>query len=94
MDNTIGGLGSGELHWHTDQAYMAEPATGAILYGVEVPEDGPHTYWANLQLAYEALPQETKSRIVSPARYLQLRRTVQGLRRRDRAQRRNSGADA
>ena len=60
---TIGGLGSGELHWHTDQAYMAEPATGAILYGVEVPEDGPHTYWANLQLAYEALPQETKARI-------------------------------
>ena len=61
--HTIGGLGSGELHWHTDQAYMAEPATGAILYGVEVPEDGPHTYWANLHLAYEALPQETKARI-------------------------------
>ena len=61
--HTIGGLGSGELNWHTDQSYVAEPATGAILYGVEVPEDGPHTYWANLQLAYEALPQETKARI-------------------------------
>ena len=61
--DTIGGLGSGELDWHTDQSYMAEPATGAILYGVEVPEDGPQTYWANLQLAYEALPQETKARI-------------------------------
>ena len=60
---TIGGLGSGELAWHTDQAYMAEPATGAILYGVEVPEDGPRTYWANLRLAYEALPAETKARI-------------------------------
>ena len=61
--HTIGGLGSGELNWHTDQSYVAEPATGAILYGVEMPEDGPHTYWANLQLAYEALPQETKARI-------------------------------
>ena len=29
-----------------------------------------------------------------PARYLQLRRTVQGLQRRERAQRRNPGADA
>ncbi len=61
--DTIGGLGSSELDWHTDQSYMAEPATGAILYGVEVPEDGPQTYWANLQLAYEALPQDTKARI-------------------------------
>ena len=34
--DTIGGLGSSELDWHTDQSYMAEPATGAILYGVEV----------------------------------------------------------
>lgn len=60
---TIGGLGSGELAWHTDQAYMAKPATGAILYGVEVPEGGPRTYWANLRLAYDALPSDTKARI-------------------------------
>ena len=60
---TIGGLGSGELAWHTDQAYMENPATGAILYGVEVPEDGPRTYWANLRLAYDALPPSTKARI-------------------------------
>ena len=60
---TIGGLGSSELDWHTDQSYMVEPATGAILYGVEVPDDGPQTYWANLQLAYDALPEETKERI-------------------------------
>ena len=91
---TIGGLGSGELHWHTDQAYMAEPATGAILYGVEVPEDGPHTYWANLQLAYEALPQRDQGADRRPTRYLQIRRTVQRLQRRERAQRRNPGADA
>ena len=60
---TIGGLGSGELAWHTDQAYMENPATGAILYGVEVPENGPRTYWANLRLAYDALPPDTKASI-------------------------------
>jgi taurine dioxygenase len=52
----IGGLGSGELEWHTDQSYMTSPATGAILYGVEVPLGGPDTMWANLALAYDALP--------------------------------------
>lgn len=61
--DAIGGLGSGELAWHADQAYMAKPATGAILYGVEIPEHGPRTYWANLRLAYDALPPHTRARI-------------------------------
>ncbi|MEL0019820.1 MAG: TauD/TfdA family dioxygenase [Rickettsiales bacterium] len=61
--NPIGGLGSGDLDWHSDQSYMPAPATGAILQGVEVPEDGPQTYWANLALAYAALPEATKRRI-------------------------------
>lgn len=60
---SIGGLGVGELGWHTDQSYVADPATGSILYVVEMPRDGANTYWANLQLAYETLPQETKRRI-------------------------------
>ena len=59
----IGGLGSGELDWHTDQSYMKEPATGAILHGVEVPENGPKTYWSNLALAYSSLPELTKRRL-------------------------------
>ena len=28
---SIGGLGAGELDWHTDQSYMIAPATGSIL---------------------------------------------------------------
>jgi len=59
----IGGLGSGELDWHTDQSYMQAPATGAILHGIEVPENGPRTYWANLALAYSSLPDATKRRL-------------------------------
>ena len=60
---SIGGLGAGELGWHTDQSYVADPATGSVLYMVEMPRDGGRTYWANLQLAYDALPEETRTRI-------------------------------
>ncbi len=60
---SIGGLGAGELDWHTDQSYVANPATGAMLYMVESPAEGVPTYWANLRLAYAALPDETKGRI-------------------------------
>lgn len=60
---SIGGLGAGELGWHTDQCYVADPATGSVLYMVEMPRDGANTYWANLHLAYETLPRDTRSRI-------------------------------
>ena len=33
----IGSRGSGELDWHTDQSYMQEPATGAVLHAIEAP---------------------------------------------------------
>ena len=60
---SIGGLGSGELDWHSDQSYMTDPATGALLYMVEMPNEGGATYWANLQQAYDALNEETRSQI-------------------------------
>lgn len=52
----IGGLGLGEVEWHTDQSYVADPATGAMLYALELPRNGGATSWANLQRAFEALP--------------------------------------
>ena len=30
--NPLGGLGDGEVEWHSDQTYMANPATGAALH--------------------------------------------------------------
>lgn len=62
---SIGGLGAGDLGWHTDQSYVMNPATGSVLYMVEMPPDGGRTYWANLKLAYQTLPDATRNRIGS-----------------------------
>lgn len=61
--DTIGGIGQGELAWHTDQSYMANPATGALLYCVETPAGSAPTSWANLESAWDALDHETKAEI-------------------------------
>lgn len=52
----IGGLGDGEIKWHSDQSYVARPATGCLLYAAEIPHTGGDTLWANLGRAYDALP--------------------------------------
>src|SRR5215469_2601821 len=51
----IGGLGDGELQWHSDQSYMMNPATGAMLYAVELPPAGGATFWVDMAAAYAAL---------------------------------------
>jgi taurine dioxygenase len=56
----IGGLGDGEIQWHSDQSYMMEPATGAMLYALELPPDGGTTSWVDLSAAYRGLPDPLK----------------------------------
>lgn len=58
-----GGIGEGELAWHTDLQYMPEPQVYSLLYGIEVPAQGGETEWCNMIRAYAALPEETKERI-------------------------------
>src|ERR1700730_13797688 len=55
-----GGLGDGELQWHSDQSYMMNPASGAVLYAVELPAEGGTTSWVDLSAAYAALPDRLK----------------------------------
>jgi taurine dioxygenase len=47
--------------WHTDLAYTERPALGTILYGMEVPDAGGDTLFANLEAAYEALSDGMKA---------------------------------
>ena len=61
--SNVGLLGDQEVGWHSDQTYRTRPATGAMLYGVEVPATSGRTYWANQYLAYELLPAATKAAI-------------------------------
>jgi taurine dioxygenase len=61
--NPIGGLGDGELQWHSDQSYMMQPATGAMLYALELPPEGGRTYWVDLAAAYAGLPDDLKGAI-------------------------------
>ena len=41
--------------WHADVTWQEAPVLGAMLYGVEVPESGGDTLFANQYLAYEML---------------------------------------
>lgn len=56
----IGGLGDGEIQWHSDQSYMMWPATGAMLYAIELPPQGGATAWVNLAAAYAGLSERLK----------------------------------
>ena len=56
----IGGLGDGEIQWHSDQSYMLNPATGAMLYALELPPEGGMTSWVDLCAAYAGLPDRLK----------------------------------
>jgi taurine dioxygenase len=60
QERPIGGLGDGELQWHSDQSYMMDPATGAMLYALELPPEGGTTSWVNLSAAYAGLPDGLK----------------------------------
>ena len=50
-------------HWHTDKPYHPAPPLLTMLYAVELPPSGGDTEFANMALAYDALPAPTKRRI-------------------------------
>jgi taurine dioxygenase len=63
LGRPIGGLGDGELQWHSDQSYMLQPATGAALYALEQPIEGGETFWVDLRAAYAGLPRQLRAKI-------------------------------
>lgn len=61
----IGNLGDGEAVWHCDMTYVDNPPRAALLHALEIPPGGGDTFWSNMYLAYEKLPEATKSRIAN-----------------------------
>ena len=59
----IGNLGAGEAVWHADMTYLDNPPKAAVLYSLEIPNDGGATYFANMFAAYEALDDDLKKKI-------------------------------
>jgi taurine dioxygenase len=58
----IGNLGDGEAVWHADMTYVEVPPKAAMLHALEVPppQAGGNTYFADMFLAFEALPSDLK----------------------------------
>ena len=51
-------------YWHSDMSYVEEPPLGSLLHAIEIPPEKGDTLYCNMYLAHEALPEETKQRLV------------------------------
>lgn len=49
--------------WHSDLSYDPVPAKATLLHSIEVPSRGGNTCFANVTKAYEALPDDIKTRL-------------------------------
>ena len=49
--------------WHSDLAYMEQPALGSMLYALELPDSGGNTGFANMYAACEALPKDLREAV-------------------------------
>lgn len=56
----IGGLGAGELNWHSDMTYRAQPPVACALYARELPASGGDTSFLSLVDALDTLPAELR----------------------------------
>jgi taurine dioxygenase len=53
----------GNYFWHSDKSYHAVPSLMTMLHAVELPPAGGDTQFANMVLAYRALPAAMKDRL-------------------------------
>ncbi|MCH7487857.1 MAG: TauD/TfdA family dioxygenase, partial [Proteobacteria bacterium] len=49
--------------WHSDTTYLPQPPMGAILVARELPPKGGDTLFANMVMAFEALPDDMKEKL-------------------------------
>ncbi len=53
----------GNYFWHTDKSYHAVPSLLTMLHAVELPAQGGETQFANMAMAYTALPERLRQQI-------------------------------
>ncbi|MDB9876476.1 TauD/TfdA family dioxygenase [Pseudomonadales bacterium] len=61
----IGGLGNDEATWHSDMTYSETPPPASLLLGIEIPDQGGDTHFADQRAALAALPAALRQRIES-----------------------------
>lgn len=61
----IGGLGHDEATWHSDMTYIETPPPASLLLGIEIPDQGGDTHFADQRAALAALPAALRQRIES-----------------------------
>jgi taurine dioxygenase len=61
----IGGLGHGELSWHSDMTYVVDPPVGCVLHAWEAPTGAGKTHFASLRAALAALSPEDRARVAT-----------------------------
>jgi len=58
-----GDLGDGEVKWHTDTWFQERPPAASILRAIKLPTEGGNTYFLNMYMAYETLPEALKKAV-------------------------------
>jgi taurine dioxygenase len=80
----IGGLGDGELAWHSDMTYVSQPPVACVLHARELPaRGGGDTYFLDLRTAWDDLPDELKDAASGVRVFHDRAYTSAGTRRRD-----------
>ena len=59
----IGAIPDGEMMFHTDTSYDANPHDGTSLFAMQVIRDGGHTLFSNQYMVYDALPDSIRTRL-------------------------------
>ncbi len=57
------GLGDAGHFWHSDLSYKERPSLGSLLHAQELPAEGGDTLFANMHLAWDALPEALKQAV-------------------------------
>ena len=59
----IGAFGDGEMWFHHDTSYYAEPSRATMLYSLQITSWGGQTCFSNMYTAYESIPQTLRERL-------------------------------